>query len=49
MMTQGNLVAAKFLCEIKHLFATHPRAEETGLLLLSLALVGLIVLQVKIL
>ena len=33
MMPEGNLVTAEFLREIEHLFASHPRAEETGLLL----------------
>ena len=37
MMSEGNLVAAEFLCEIKHFFASLPGAEKAGLLLLAQA------------
>ena len=37
VMPEGDLVAAEFLREVEHLFASHPRTEETGLLLLAKA------------
>ena len=35
MVAEGNLIAPKFLSEVKELLAAHPGTEKTGLLLLA--------------